>query len=349
MIRCAQCNALWTPGPGRPQQGDAFRCDFCGGGQSVNVPDTEPPPTPRDTSLDTSAPELLTDPVDDGAPLITTPSDAPPDVFVSTSIYAMVKELGPHDAIAEFARQLESPDQSSLPVVRAIHRLRGHYTVGLHLDAGATVIAKVRSRAAHAALASKAKCWLAIDDDVEADTTALKTMVEWTMQRWSVVLAPCWVRDQNRVQVALKPPGLEPEAADPTLLPCWYGGFGLVAVGMPALQRIAECNQRLSYIDDDEVERLALFHEELIEVPRASATEWSGKRRWLGEDLTFFLRIPADVTVRALAKGVTSHQGRPLILSRLRELPTWDVNPAWPRVQSATGEYALSGPPRTAP
>jgi hypothetical protein len=250
----------------------------------------------------------------------------------------MVKEAGPDEAVAEIARQLERTDRQSLPVVRAIARLRTLQTVGLHVDAGATVIAKSRSRAFHAARHSGAAVWFSIDDDVEADTTALRTMYDAVKGRAAVCVAPCWVRDQNRVQVALKSgrnvAPLQQNTPEEKTRPCYYGGFGLVAVSREALDRIAGENSHLAYDDDDGVARLAIFHEELI------------GRGWFNEDLTFFLRLPADVDVVCLAHGVTVHQGRPLICANLDQLPTWQLNQNWPLVAPSSGP--LLPPLRTA-
>ena len=94
------------------------------------------------------------------------------------------------------------------------------------------------------------------------------------------------------------------------------GGFGLVAVSRKALTeqdgRIAffveQQEDGRMFIDDDGHEKVAFFVEQL-----------SG-RKWLGEDLAFFDRLPPSVRVEALLTGRTAHAGQPLELGELLTL-----------------------------
>ena len=273
------------------------------------IRDTEPPPPP------------LTEPDNtfQATRLALMNADAPGagvKVFVSTIVYSLARELGAAPAVEEVQRQLvaaaaaSTPDQQALlaeylPVVRAVTRLRGVFDVALHIDAGGTNIAKARSRAMHAFLQSDADVWVSIDDDVEADATTLAELVQAVQGTTVVCIAPCWLREQDRVNVMLDPLGETRELLGGSrVLAALAGGFGLVAMSKSAAHRFAgRYKDTLKFKDDDGQEKIAVFRDAIHQ------------GQWFGEDMAFFLRTPPGVNVEALGTGRTVHAGRTLDLS----------------------------------
>ena len=233
-------------------------------------------------------------------------------LFVSTMIYALGKQLGLEQAVAEFHAQLAAPNRESLPAVRAIARLRNSHDFALSVDANSVRIAVSRSRAFYAARESGADVWLSIDDDIEAETSALRALLEAVDDpEPRICFAPYWQRGADRIAVQLSPvPLARPLKSGAVTLRAFAGGFGLVAVNRAALEAIAFDCEELAYVDVDGVERLAVFQEVLSE------------RRWLGEDVSFFQRAAAaGVRIEALASGVVAHDGRVLKLEEIGTLP----------------------------
>ena len=234
-------------------------------------------------------------------------------LFVSTMIYALGKQLGFAPAVAEFHTQLAAPNRESLPVVRAIARLRNSHEFALSVDAASVRIAVSRSRAFHAARASGADVWLSIDDDVEAETRTLRALIEAVDDpEPRICFAPYWQRGAERIaaQLAAFPLARALKSGAETLAAV-AGGFGLVAVNRAALDAIAEyCAADLRYVDADHVDRIAAFQESLVD------------GRWLGEDVSFFRRAAAaGVRIEALATGTVAHDGRVLKLEEIGTLP----------------------------
>lgn len=261
-----------------------------------------------------------------------------PRVFVSLSVYSLAKELGPDDAVAEVHRQLAAaaaggphvPDDY-LPAVRVIARLRTLAGVALRIDAGATVIAKARSRAFHSALFEnpEADVWISVDDDIDATKQTLEWMLEAVREQQTggtlerapaprICLAPYLLRNA-KTQVETLSADLPQVfihrhlSAGGRVRTATSGGFGLVAVNRAAITAIAEAAPReLLWLDDDGARKLAVFRDELSD----------GK--WYGEDLSFFRRLPRSVDVEALCTGITSHAGEVL---RLETVPALQASP----------------------
>jgi hypothetical protein len=84
-----------------------------------------------------------------------------------------------------------------------------------------------------------------------------------------------------------------------------HGGMGLVAMSRYAMNETVAANQDLVWRDDDGIERLALFHEALVD------------GQWFGEDLTFFRRIPPHVAIECLITGDSCHNGSKLTLENV--------------------------------
>lgn len=234
-------------------------------------------------------------------------------IFASTMVYALGKELGFEGAEAEFHRQLGEPTNESLPCVRTIHRLRSLDSVGLRLDCNAVSIGQARSRAFHEAVESMADVWIAIDDDVEADTATLKHLLEAVRGEPAICIAPYTLREREAVVSVALEPGGKPRLLDTggVVWPARGGGLGLCAVSRSALLRMSLAYaSSLGFVDQDGVHRLAMFHE-LI---RSNV--------WHGEDISFCERArEAGVRVEALGTGHVKHAGQTLQLDVVRPAP----------------------------
>lgn len=249
-------------------------------------------------------------------------------IFVSVMTYALGKELGLTEAVAEFHAQVKEPSSDSLPAARVVARMARLEEIGLYIDPAATCIGKGRSRAFHAARESPADIWISVDDDMDADTRTLELLVE-SVRAYAevprVVFAPYWLREQEKVSAALEQyPIARPVNGGGETLSAVAGGFGLVAVNRAAMQRLhVEHTPALCYQDDDGVERLALFHD--IFHGKLSAVG-ADRGRWYGEDTSFYKRCRGvGVRVEALATGHTMHCGRTLRLDQIGSLPRFEL------------------------
>lgn len=234
-------------------------------------------------------------------------------VFVTLPAYAVGKALGMAEGMRELERQIQNPDAASLPAVRTIARLRKLTAVGLRIDTGGTQLCAVRSRHAHEAWQSGADIWFSVDDDNEATTETLASMLDAARGPTPrIVLAPYLTRGGptlTHVMVNVDLPRIVTTertlANGARLRPITKGGFGLVAMNRAALGAVRDACAHLAYVDTDGVERLALF--------------WSEIRNkiWLHDDFSFFARVPPHVHVEALLTGHTSHAGESLDLSHV--------------------------------
>lgn len=235
-------------------------------------------------------------------------------VFVSTHCYSLGRERGHEGGMAELQRQLAAPDFDSLPCVRSIHRLRHLVDVELYADTGSTVIGKARARAFAAALNSTCDAWLTVDDDVEASSQTfghLLAAVDDLAPR--IVLGPCLLRRPGSAVANVELPTVRVErrlATGGLLLQCGGGGLALCAMNRAAMRAIVAAHPELTYVDDDQQSRWALWKDML-------ETDDRGHRRWLGEDLAFFRRMPDHVSIEALVTGDTVHAGEVLHLAQV--------------------------------
>jgi hypothetical protein len=230
-------------------------------------------------------------------------------IFVSTMIYALGKVLGLEPALEEFHAQLKNPSKATLPCVRAIQRLQTMDDVSLLVDPAATSIAKARSRAFHAAALSPADVWVMIDDDCEATADTLDSLVQAARASGDLVVAPCQLRGQDRTNVVMYQIESERRLPDGAELGRAHaGGLAIAALSRHAMNKLAEAYEpELLYTDHDQVARLALFAEELA------------GGQWFGEDIAFCARCTAvGLKVEALLTGVTSHDGRALLLNEVK-------------------------------
>jgi hypothetical protein len=235
-------------------------------------------------------------------------------IFFTTHTYALGWAMGIDEASEELHRQIANPDAKSLPVVRTIARLRTLDELCIWTDSGSTRIAESRSRAFHQALHSGADVWFACDDDCEATLDALRCMVEAVRGRNGVCIAPYWARlARDRLPgINCNLPQLAEGESHPVrelkgggkVIPCNYGGMGLVTMSRKAMMDTADANEGNVYNDQEGTIRLAMFLEFIDE-----------NGFWLGEDLAFFRRLPPSVAVEALITGHTMHNGNMLDLS----------------------------------
>lgn len=229
-------------------------------------------------------------------------------IFCSTMAYALGKELGIEAAGDEWARQVRDPGPDSLPAARMFGRVKAltkdTADMAIMGDVAATSIAKSRSRSFHAAIQQKADFWFACDDDVEATHETVANMLsEADTPKPRIVFLPCYLRGRPVVGVKFstgaKMRGLS-KPIEWAATCCYVANRG-------ALQRLNECCQHLKYRDDDQVERLAVFHETLND------------GRWYGEDHSFCLRASlCGVELVAVVVGTSSHDGAVLTLSQLQ-------------------------------
>lgn len=232
------------------------------------------------------------------------------------SSYVAGRMLGATEAQRWLLKQVGNPDLNrmipaadAMPGVRTIVRLRELAEVELYLDTGASHVAKSRSRCAHLAIESDADLWVTVDDDLEADLAALGgLLVAVAGAEPRVCLAPYLLRGTpNLAAVQWAEPDERRELAGVVVRRAVHGGLGLVAVNRAALDELAGLT--CSWFDEvDGQQKRPLFAEAFV------------GSQWLGEDLSFFHRLPPTIAVEGLCIGETIHSGYPLALRRLLDL-----------------------------
>jgi hypothetical protein len=239
-------------------------------------------------------------------------------LFVSVATYELGKRHGAEGAAREFTRQCEQPTKSDLPAARMVARLRTLGNVGLYHMFGST-LAKMRSRAAHAALQSKADFWIMIDDDVETDVRTLVSLLALAGDADAprVAVLPCLLRgtsDEQRVVNVKWESSLLLAGSMGTARPIEHAGTGMMVITRAGLQQVFERAGRELPVwrDDDGVAKLPLFHQ-LFE-PNDDGTS-----KWFGEDLSFCRRVRrSGVEIFGLTKGYSWHDGNQLDLADVR-------------------------------
>jgi len=243
-------------------------------------------------------------------------------IYTSTILYALGKMRGHVDAVADFKHWANQTDADwsaadGPPVIghaaaRVFHRLRHLDDLDTRIDVGGTCLSKARCRALHGALYSKADVWVSVDDDVEADTECLESMLTVARATRGVCIAPCLTRrfDRDMVNVFSLGPG-EALHDVPSLRVLW-GGFGLVAIHREAFELVARNSDR--WQDDDREWKPAAFLDIL-----------SQHGAWLDDDKAFFFRLPRSVRVSALLVGRTTHAGRELNCGDIMTMDRFDT------------------------
>lgn len=230
-------------------------------------------------------------------------------IFFTSHFYALGRQYGAKQGLRRLELEIQSPSMQSHPAVRTIARLRQMDDVHVRNDCGATSIGRARSRAFHDAYQSEADIWVTCDDDVEATSITLRWMLDAVKSSHGVCAVPYVLRlsddEQSCTSVSVADGTVRSLPNGGEVVPCSQAGLGLIAVQRHAMNRIVAVNQHLRWRDDDGIERLALFHELLTD------------GQWLGEDLSFFRRIPPTIPVECLVTGNSSHNGVPLKLENV--------------------------------
>jgi hypothetical protein len=343
IYKCSSCQLEipegLPPAPRTPEQ-----CTRCRSTSFVAVHDTLPPPDEA-----TSPGSDMPPPSEEAERAKRGPR---PRVLLSTMLYSLAKELGADAATAELYRQLEelakgdirAPDDY-LPVALTIHRARKLFDVGLLVDAGGTQIGKCRSRQLSEFLRKPDfDTWISIDDDTDCTVAVLAAMQEAVAGGApAVVIAPTWIRGVPRVSIAFPQVVVERTlvGSGAKLRSAYYGGFGLVAMSREAATRIAWGAEQFD--DDDGRLNAAAFAEIIV--------RHEGRTRWLGEDLSFFARVPPSVRVEALLTGHTRHDGQTLALERVAkgEFPTLEVQAEWLEAKKLHGGQSDAASVRALP
>lgn len=241
------------------------------------------------------------------------PAGQSPRLLVSTQTYELGKRLGPEAAAREFARMCERPTTGDLPVARMVARLRTLGAVALY-HAASTSLPKLRSRAAHAALHSKCDFWVMIDDDVECDTATLARLLTLAGGPASARIAvlPCLLRgtstERHRLNLEFDGSTLQ-DFDGVTYRAVKRAGCGCMVVTRQALVVLdARFEQDLSFVDEDGVEKVALF----------DMLFCGTEPRWLNEDLSFSERARrCDIPIVAPIDGVSVHDKHQLPLHEI--------------------------------
>jgi len=242
-------------------------------------------------------------------------------ILCSVITYELSKRLGKKAAQEEFHKQVNStldvPGEKVLPAALVVRRLRKLSEVAVLHDAGGTSIGHARSRAfsvaARGARNGKVDLWVSVDDDTQASQETLNHLVRSIdPDTPQIVIVPCWLRqDTPVVNITLHPDApidrVSPSGA--RLKRAVFGGFGIVAVSRAALVELEHIWRDLTFIDDDEVERIGIFCEYLKE-------GW-----WFREDYAFFSRVPEHIRIEALMSGITDHDGKVLRLDSADQQP----------------------------
>jgi len=244
-------------------------------------------------------------------------------LFVSVLTYDLHRRLGDAAASA-FLEQVQAPSRQSLPCARTVARLAQMADLALYHGAS-SCLPKARSRAFHAALQSGADYWVMCDDDVEAPTASIADLLAIAGRPTAARIAvlPCLLRGSRDSEHKLNcvfsgPARLNVEAAA-WVRPVALAGCGLVVVTRHALELLQlKYAATLEYTDDDQVERVALFH---MLIDNREVTPGIGRREWLGEDFSFCRRAElAGIPIDGLVQGISQHAGQGLELDSLRDL-----------------------------
>lgn len=229
-------------------------------------------------------------------------------IFVSVSTYLLGKQLGIELAGEEFNRQLAAPNAHSLPPVKMVRRLQKLGEVYLW-HGWSTELAKLRSRAAHAAFEQGSELWVTLDDDVECDTPTLECLLDLAMPN-AISVLPCVIRgtkaESMNLNVVFQTPILTTVRGHSARM-LDRGGTGLMVVSRGALKALTDAHaEDLLWNDDDGKKKVALFEQRRI------------AGNWFGEDYSFCMRArELGIPIYAPARGISLHAGKGLNLAEI--------------------------------
>lgn len=234
-------------------------------------------------------------------------------VFASTGSYLLGRMIGSNEACAALTRIAATGaapaglEGAHVPGALTVHELAKHYDVTLKVDGESVCIGKSRSRSLAAALDSGADVWVTVDDDVFAAGETLRWLVDAVTRDESphVCLTPYPLRnDPSRAGVEWSSVYLEERLPrHGRVRRARWGAFGLVAMNRAAMQVAADSAP--SFRDQDGRVKPGAFLE-LV----------TSDGRWLGEDASFFERLPKTVVVDGLITGAVSHGAHKLDLTK---------------------------------
>ena len=231
------------------------------------------------------------------------------NVYASCSSYVLGQLFGPAQACARITEAVQDPKKPPpCFAVEALRELATLANVTLRIEGGASHLAKARSRHFAEALASGCDVWVAIDDDVRATRETLAWLLEAVsdLETARVCIAPCLLRDGERVNVEWSPVYyVRRLSGGGSTRSALGGGFGLVAMNRAAMTLAAAAVPTWRDPHDGALKPAAF-----LEILEANGT-------WVGEDVSFFRRLPKEVRVDALTSGKTFHAGHELALGAL--------------------------------
>lgn len=257
-------------------------------------------------------------------------------IHVSSYHYTLAKTWGHARAQRMLREQNEAPRTDSEPTVRMVHRMRMIDEVVWRFDTTAIQINRARSIAFSDFVLRdhESDLWVSLDDDIEATMPTIRWAIDAARSSKGVVIVPYLLRVSNDEKISAVLLGEDPWeprqlANGGQVVPATHGGFGFVVVHREAAQKIAAENEALAWELDDGSPAIAIFYELL----------W--QKRWFGEDLSFFHRIPGDVTVEALVTGECSHAGQMLRLEDVLEAHRREAKGGDPPCTQRTGNLTM--------
>lgn len=228
-------------------------------------------------------------------------------LFYSTFLYTFARTHGGRWR-DELRREMLLGLESNIEAVRTLTSLSLLREEIATAVAAPMRLAAGRSDMAGRFLATGADVWVSCDDDAQADSLALRQLVEAARTTRGIVSAPCLQRGDPEKPPTRDAPGLLnirfPSGPVPVethegfaLCPIYSTGFGLVAVHREVVETMRTANPDLDTYDE-ETGRLipALFFERF--------TGEGLLRRWQGEDMAFCARARELLTPMHALLGV---------------------------------------------
>lgn len=249
-------------------------------------------------------------------------------IAYTTSAYSLGKMMGQQQAVEVIGQMMAGKFPQlvgAAPTDAVPENVRTAHTLGLvcdHLvkaytDAGGAHLGRMRSRAMHWA-AEQEDCdfWVSCDDDVTADTAALREFVRVLSGDEPVVACvPYKLRpgagalvDVVGATQARKIDGDPGRGMSKNRVSFDHAGCGLFGMNRSAIKLTYEANKRLRYRDVDGVVRCGMFLDEFHIAQEGTPADW------YPDDYAFFRRLPSAVARVAVICGRSVHAGQELDL-----------------------------------